>query len=331
MPGLHLSTRLPGLVQRLRGPEIDQLASVLDPDNPSQIAEAGRLHQSEVKRLQREHDRLKKEIEEATTLRLSSDSCCSGLRAQSLANSRAPLRVEPLAGSRCTLGVPAGADRSTRDLIGALRPSAWWTSALDSCTSISSVSSGQCAASYPSASRKKPGRVVRRPAIRWTDGHPPRRGTSQGGPSKSGGSPHRACLPLGSERTRTSGRQCTRHIAARVHGQGIPCHCSLPGGSNGPLRRRLPTGLDLESGSPPDPSEPGAVPSRTRSTEGSPISIERLTTLTSATPPPRFESGHCGCWTTERFLAATRTTFETSAEMGAPVADCADLNAMLSH
>ncbi|MEC7242502.1 MAG: hypothetical protein VXW32_14800, partial [Myxococcota bacterium] len=67
IPGLHLSTRLPGLVQRLRGVELDQLASRIDPDSPSQIAEVGRNHQSEANRIQREKAEFEKAIREATT------------------------------------------------------------------------------------------------------------------------------------------------------------------------------------------------------------------------------------------------------------------------
>ena len=40
--GLHLGARVPPLVARLRGPELDHLSTLLASDHPGQIAELGR-------------------------------------------------------------------------------------------------------------------------------------------------------------------------------------------------------------------------------------------------------------------------------------------------
>ena len=45
--GHHLGSRLPQLVLRLRGPELDHIATLINADNPTQIAEVGRAYQNE--------------------------------------------------------------------------------------------------------------------------------------------------------------------------------------------------------------------------------------------------------------------------------------------
>lgn len=63
--GLHLGARVPPLVARLRGPELDHLATLLSSDHPGQIAELGRSFYQNRQALIRQRDDFQAQLQEA--------------------------------------------------------------------------------------------------------------------------------------------------------------------------------------------------------------------------------------------------------------------------